>query len=324
MAVDKSTYNRKIKVSQSTIDDIKKLGMSKALRLAKENAAGPQKGLVAEYQEATRRLYGDKRFAAATGASVKKPSTSYSPAPMKASTKYSPVPMGTGPKKASTSYSPAPMKTPAKKPTFGGFSLAADKITGKNKSTSAPKKDNTKSNLLKGVAGTVAAVGILALGKGKGAGVAAKLAPGLMKNKVAQAALTGEIKKAAPKAVKKAAVKPKTVSQSSYDTMVAAKRGQTAASAGKSVTPEQFSAMSSAAKAAKKAPAKKTVKPRSTNTPAKPMPKTAKGQANYGKFGTRDEYLFEKNAPMPKKTGLTAGRRFDANAPKAKAPKKTK
>jgi hypothetical protein len=82
--------------------------------------------------------------------------------------------------------------------------------------------------------------------------------------------------------------------------------------------------MSSVAKAAKKAPAKKTVKPRSTNTPAKPMPKTAKGQANYGKFGTRDEYLFEKNAPMPKKTGLTAGRRFDANAPKAKAPKKTK
>jgi hypothetical protein len=323
MAVDKSTYNRKIKVSQSTIDDIKKLGMSKALRLAKENAAGPQKGLVAEYQEATRRLYGDKRFAAATGASAKKPSTSYSPAPMKASTKYSPVPMGTGPKKASTSYSPAPMKTPAKKPTFGGFSLAADKITGKNKSASAPKKDNTKSNLLKGVAGTVAAVGILALGKGKGAGVAAKLAPGLMKNKVAQAALTGEIKKTAAKTVTKK-VAPKAVSQSRMDSLSAAASGKKAAAAGRAVTPEQYSAMSSVAKAAKKAPAKKTVKPRSTNTPAKPMPKTAKGQANYGKFGTRDEYLFEKNAPMPKKTGLTAGRRFDANAPKAKAPKKTK
>lgn len=292
MAVDKSTYNRKIKVSQSTIDDIKKLGMSKALRLAKENAAGPQKGLVAEYQEATRRLYGDKRFAAATGASVKKPSTSYSPAPMKASTKYSPVPMGTGPKKASTSYSPAPMKTPAKKPTFGGFSLAADKITGKNKSASAPKKDNTKANLLKGVAGTVAAVGILALGKGKGAGVAAKLAPGLMKNKVAQAALTGEIKKTAAKTVTKK-VAPKAVSQSRVDTLSAAASGKKAAAAGRAVTPEQFSAMSSVAKTVKKAPAKKAAPKKTT-------------------------------ASAPKKTGLSAGRRFDANAPKAKAPKKTK
>lgn len=294
MAIDKSTWNKKVKVSQSTINDIKGLGMDKALRLAKMNAKSPQAGLVAEYQEATRRLYGDKRFSAATAGPVKKPSTSYSPAPKKASTKYSPVPMGTGPKKASTSYSPAPMKTPAKKPTFGGFSLAADKITGKNRSTTGPKKDNTKSNLLKGVAGTVAAVGILALGKGKGAGVAAKLAPGLMKNKVAQAALTGEIKKTAAKAVTKKAA-PKAVSQSAYDAMVAAKRGQAAAAAGKSVTPEQFSAMSTAAKTvAKKAPVKKTA-------PAK------------------------KAAPKktaPKKTGLSAGRRFDANAPKAKAPKR--
>jgi hypothetical protein len=69
---------------------------------------------------------------------------------------------------------------------------------------------------------------------------------------------------------------------------------------------------------AKKAPAKKAVKPRSTSTPAKPLPKTAKGKANYGKYGTRDEYLFEKNAPAPKMS------RWDANAPKPRAPKKPK
>lgn len=253
MAIDKSTWNKKVKVSQSTIDDIKKLGMDKALKMAKMNAKSPQAGLVAEYQEATRRLYGDKRFSAATsGTSAKKPSTSYSPVA----------------KKASTSYSPQKMKA-------------------------TPKKGVSGATFLKGVAGTAAAAGILIAGKGKGVGLAAKLAPGLMKNKVAQAALTGEIKKTAAKTVAKK-VAPKTVSQSGYDAMVAAKRGQAAAAAGKSVTPEQFSAMSAAAKAAaKKAPVKKTA---------------AKKAA----------------APAAKKTGLSAGRRFDANAPKAKAPKPKK
>lgn len=285
MAVDKSTWNKKVKVSQSTINDIKSLGMTKALRLAKMNAKSPQEGLVAEYQEATRRLYGDKRFAAATGASVKKPSTSYSPAPKKASTSYSPVPMGTKPKKASTSYSPAPMKTPAKKPRYGGFSLAADAITGKNKSTAGPKKDNTKSNLLKGVAGTVAAVGLIAAARGKGAGTIAKLSPqaGRALNSTAGRWLTGTVeKKAVPK-----------VAQSRYDSMIAAKSGQKAAAAGKSVTPEQFSAMSAAAKAAaKKAPVKKVAAKKAT-----PAVKKAASK-------------------------LSAGKRWDANAPKVKTPKK--
>jgi hypothetical protein len=75
MAIDKSTWNRKVKVSQSTIDDIKRLGMTKALKLAKRNAGATQAGLVKEYQEATRRLYGDRRFAAATKGAT--------PAPMK-------------------------------------------------------------------------------------------------------------------------------------------------------------------------------------------------------------------------------------------------
>lgn len=242
MAVDKSTWNKKVKVSQSTIDDIKKLGMSKALKMAKMNAKSPQAGLVAEYQEATRRLYGDKRFSAATGASAKKPSTSYSPAP----------------KKASTSYSPQKMKGATVK-----------------KSSGISKRDW-------GVAGGVAAAALTLATRGRAAGMAAKLSPALMKNKVAQAALTGEIKKTATKAAAKK-VAPKTVSQSGYDAMVAAKRGQTAAAAGKSVTPEQFSAMSGVAKATakkapvgKKAPAKKAA-PKKTAAPA---PKMSRWDAN--------------------------------------------
>jgi hypothetical protein len=72
MATDKSTWNKKQKVTQGTIDSIKRLGMKKALELAKMNSKAYQAGLVAEYQEATRRLYGDKRFAAATGTAPKK------------------------------------------------------------------------------------------------------------------------------------------------------------------------------------------------------------------------------------------------------------
>jgi hypothetical protein len=81
MAIDKSTWNKKIKVSQSTINDIKRLGMKEALKLAKMNAKAEQAGLVAEYQEATRRLYGDRRFAASTGA--KAPAAKKSAVPSK-------------------------------------------------------------------------------------------------------------------------------------------------------------------------------------------------------------------------------------------------
>jgi hypothetical protein len=260
MAVDKSTYNRKIKVSQSTIDDIKKLGMSKALRLAKENAAGPQKGLVAEYQEATRRLYGDRRFAAATGASAKKPSTSYSPAPKKASTSYSPKPMKAAPaKKASTSYSPTPMKT--------------------------QKKGVSGATFLKGVAGTAAAVGLLAAGRGKGAALISKLSPqvGRALNTPVGRALSGTAEKAkanvSATSGRIAATHKNEVSQSQYDKMVSA-----AELKGTKLVKSTV---------AKKAPAKKAA-----------AKKTA--------------------AAAPKKTGLSAGRRFDANAPKPRAPKKTK
>jgi hypothetical protein len=309
MAIDKSTWNKKVKVSQSTIDDIKRLGMSKALRLAKENSGAKQAGLVAEYQEATRRLYGDRRFAAATGSTPKKAAPK--PAnPRQADNAASKKTKVENPKQAdkalykkpSTSYSPAPMKTPAKK--SGGV-----------------------SNSAKVVAGTTAAVALLALTRGKGAGViTSRLAPGLMKNKVARALITGEIKKAAPKVIAKASTKTSTAVMKAKDAAAAA-RGKSLASKGKEVSQSQYDAMVASAKAK----GIKTVSPRSTSTPAKPLPKTSTGRANYGKFGTRDEYLFEKNASVASKAKTAAQQlvnrgnvRWDATAPKPKPTKPKK
>jgi len=56
----------KVKVSQSTINDIKKMGMAKALKLAALNAKADQGGVAAEWNEGVKRMYGARRFAEAT------------------------------------------------------------------------------------------------------------------------------------------------------------------------------------------------------------------------------------------------------------------
>jgi hypothetical protein len=149
MAIDKSTWNKSVKVSQSTIDDIKKLGMTKALKLAQKNAGATQGGLVKEYQEATRRLYGDRRFNAATGKSS-------------APAKMSP-----------NAADRAGLKAASKSP---------NAVDRKTKTLSKPAaKSNTKSNVIKGTLGAAGAIGVLALSKGKATGAASKMAPGLVK-----------------------------------------------------------------------------------------------------------------------------------------------
>ena len=244
MAVDKSTWNKKVKVSQSTIDDIKKLGMDKALKMAKMNAKSPQAGLVAEYQEATRRLYGDKRFSAATGASAKKPSTSYSPTKMTPTTKAVI-------KKQSSMKNP-----PAKK--SGGVNKAA------------------------AVAGGVLAAGALLATRGRAAGIATKLAPGMMSNKFAQAALTGKV-----------AQKGSTVAMKAKDA-AAATTGRMAAAAKRPVSQTQYDAMVSAARI------------KGTKAVAKKAAPAAKKAAPAKKVISK----------------LAEGKRFDANAPKVTPPKK--
>jgi hypothetical protein len=65
---DKSTWDTKTKVSQGTIDQIKKMGMSKALGSVKGAAASSKDDSSAKaFAEGVRRLYGDKRYNAAVG-----------------------------------------------------------------------------------------------------------------------------------------------------------------------------------------------------------------------------------------------------------------
>jgi hypothetical protein len=70
--------DRSIKVSQSEINQIKKLGMKKSLEIAAGNKGSTYSGAVASFGEGVRRLYGDTRYQNAV----------YTP-------KASPAPMGT-------------------------------------------------------------------------------------------------------------------------------------------------------------------------------------------------------------------------------------
>ena len=201
-------------VRQSTINDIKRMGMTKALQLAGSNGntAG---GLAREFNEGVRRMYGAKRLEAAKAAAKAK-------APMKKG-----------------SYQAGSAKSG--KATYTTGSGVKYKSSGTSSTKPVAKKNNTKSNLLKGVAGTAAAVGVLALTRGKGAGLAAKLSPGLAKSGVGRAVLGGtnqaarKVSNAKMMATDKAlstsgrvsAKTTKTVSQSQYDAMksAAAARG---------------------------------------------------------------------------------------------------
>jgi len=106
----------KIKVSQSTIDQIKKMGMDKALKSAP--------GASAEMKEGLRRMYGERRLAAA-GGSTKAAAKSTAPSAISGKMKSS-----------STSNKPK--------------SSAPSAISGKKVSTTSKKapakKENTTSN----------------------------------------------------------------------------------------------------------------------------------------------------------------------------------
>lgn len=58
----KTVPNKNVKVSQSEIDSIKKLGMKKSLELVKMNKGAEQAGAVASFAEGVRRMYGETRY----------------------------------------------------------------------------------------------------------------------------------------------------------------------------------------------------------------------------------------------------------------------
>lgn len=73
MAIDKSKWNTNIKVSQKTIDEIKKMGMKKALgTVAGSTKASKTDASAKAWTEGVKRLYGANRVAAAVNAGTVK------------------------------------------------------------------------------------------------------------------------------------------------------------------------------------------------------------------------------------------------------------
>ena len=111
----------KIKVSQSTIDQIKKMGMQKALKSAAN--ASP------EMKEGLRRMYGEKRLAAAGGAT-------------KAAVKSTAPGAISGKMKSSATSSKSKSSAPS--------AISGKKVSTTSKKATSAKKENTTSNPLTG------------------------------------------------------------------------------------------------------------------------------------------------------------------------------
>jgi len=126
--------DRSIKVSQSEINQIKKLGMKKSLEIAAGNRGSTYSGAVASFGEGVRRLYGDTRYQNAV----------YTP-------KASPAPMGTPTAGYATKR---PMGTPTagyapKKNTYQtGQSSAKAKPKAKSKNVAGFKPGSVGANVI--------------------------------------------------------------------------------------------------------------------------------------------------------------------------------
>jgi hypothetical protein len=151
--------NRNIKVSQATIDKIKKQGMTASLKSASSNNSP-------EYREALRRMYGDARVAKATASTKPSSSGRYVGSIFVKDKPAAKAPTGGQPsgyrnpaqaKKASTSYSPRPyseVNKSASKPAtkkaaaskskennYGGFSMAGELLRRAYAKTPKAKRD---------------------------------------------------------------------------------------------------------------------------------------------------------------------------------------
>jgi len=100
-SVKPKVVNKNTRVTQAQIDQIKKLGMTKALAMVKANKGSVRQGAVEITNEAVRRLYGQERFDKAMGR-AKRPAGS-TPKQAKAKSNF-------------TYSAPVASKKPAKKP----------------------------------------------------------------------------------------------------------------------------------------------------------------------------------------------------------------
>jgi len=126
MAIDKSKWNTNVKVSQKTIDEIKKMGMAKALKtVAGASAASKQDSSAKEWTEGVKRLYGANRVASA----VKKDTVKYSSADAARGATSKP--------KSTTKYKSADSVYASSKPKATNYK-SADSAYSASKSTSKP------------------------------------------------------------------------------------------------------------------------------------------------------------------------------------------
>lgn len=110
MAVDKSKWNTNVKVSQKTIDEIKKMGMAKALKtVAGASAASKNDASARAWVEGVKRLYGSDRVntAVKSGTPKKSAAASSYPSPSSAGS-------NSAKPKATTTSGPKSANTPAK------------------------------------------------------------------------------------------------------------------------------------------------------------------------------------------------------------------
>jgi hypothetical protein len=210
------------------IDFIKTQGMTRALKRAGQINAKGTKG-EAEFIEGVRRMYGDRRLAAATKTAT---------------------PAKKGTYQAGSAKSGKATYTTGSGVKYKASGTSAAKPAAAKASTT--KKDNTKSNLLKGVAGTAAAVGILALSKGKGAGAVSKLSPQAARamNSPAGKLLFGDKAREAQALARmtaKASTKASSAKLAAKDKILSTS-GRVSAKTKKTVTQSQYDAMTDAAK----------------------------------------------------------------------------
>ena len=160
------------KVSQSTIDDIKRMGMTQALKLAGKNGATAG-GAAREFQEGVRRMYGAKRLASAKatyGTKTAKPSMSPNAADRKTTTKAAAKPAA-----KSNTKSNVIKGTLGAAGAIGVLALSKGKATGAA-SKMAPElvKGISKSRLGKALVGKEPKMSPAMLAKAKAAAAAKK------------------------------------------------------------------------------------------------------------------------------------------------------
>jgi hypothetical protein len=135
MAIDKSKWNVKNKVSQSMIDDIKKQGMSAALKQAATSNNS-------KYVEGVRRLYTDERLNAARRAAGSRASNPDAPK----GSKSAPVPGGSRPSMGvRSSTSSRPSNTLARPSTFSTRPGGAPRVNTMKPSTDSRSADIRKA-----------------------------------------------------------------------------------------------------------------------------------------------------------------------------------